>query len=262
MELIHLIILGLLQGLTEFLPVSSSAHLILLPRVFAWDDQGLSYDIAAHVGSLAAVIHYFRKDIQQILSAWSASPPHNEHSRMLWFLAAGTMPVALLGLAGHDFIATHLRSPVVIAVATIIFGLLLWWADVRGVQAREQSELCWRDVMFIGLAQCLALIPGTSRAGITMTAGLLLGLHRQAAARFSFLLAIPVIALAGLYEAYKLLAAPAQVDWLSLCIVTLVAAVSAWLAIHYFLRFLQHTGMLPYVVYRLLLGTFLLFLFV
>ena len=262
MELLHLIILGLLQGLTEFLPISSSAHLILLPKIFDWIDQGLSYDIAVHVGSLSAVVHYFRADIKQILSGWSASPRDNENSRMLWFIAVGTIPVGLVGLLGHDFIATHLRSPLVIAVATIVFALVLWWSDVKGKQIRSQDQLTWKDVVIIGLAQCLALIPGTSRSGITITAGLLLGLNREAAARFSFLLAIPVISLAGLYESYKLLSSPVQYDWLSLFLVTLISAISAWLAIHYFLKFLERTGMLPYVIYRLLLGMVLLMLFV
>ncbi len=261
MELIHLIILGLVQGLTEFLPISSSAHLILLPELFGWADQGIRYDIAAHVGSLSAVVHYFRAHLRQILSGWSASPLHNENSRMLWFLAAATIPVGLAGLISHDFIATQLRSPLVIACATILFGVVLWWADVKGKRARDQAQLHWRDVLIIGLAQCLALIPGTSRSGITMTAALLLGLNRETAARFSFLLAIPVISLAGLYEGYQLLGPAAEFDWLGLAIVTLVSAASAWLAIHYFLKFLERTGMLPYVIYRLVLGAVLLFLF-
>lgn len=261
MELIHLLLLGLLQGLTEFLPISSSAHLILLPKIFAWTDQGLTYDIAVHVGSLSAVVHYFRADLGRLLAAWSASPVDNENSRMLWFLAIATIPVGLAGLLGHDFISSYLRSPIVIAVATIFFGLVLWWSDIKGARQRTLSQLNWKDVIIIGLAQCLALIPGTSRSGITITAALLLGLSRQAAARFSFLLAIPVISLAGLYESYKLISAPPEFDWPALFIVTAVSAVSAWLAIHYFLKFLERTGMLPYVIYRLLLGTVLLIIF-
>ena len=261
MELIHLILLGLLQGLTEFLPISSSAHLILLPKVFHWVDQGLSYDIAVHVGSLIAVVYYFRSDLKRIFASCTASPAQNHDSKIFWSVALATVPVSVVGLLTHDLIETYLRSPLVIAVATIIFGLLLWWSDVTGKRLRAQAELTWKDAVIIGLAQCLALIPGTSRSGITMTAALMLGLNRETSARFSFLLAIPVISLAGLYESYKLLSLPAAFDWGPLLTVTAVSAVSAWLAIHYFLKFLERSGMLPYVIYRLLLGAVLLVLF-
>lgn len=194
--------------------------------------------------------------------AWSASPADNQDSRMLWFLVVATIPVGLTGLLSHDFVASHLRSPIVIAIATILFGVVLWWSDVKGNRLRGQEQLSWKDIIIIGLAQCLALIPGTSRSGITITAGLLLGLKRETAARFSFLLAIPVISLAGLYEVYKLFSAPVHFDWVSLIIVTFFSAISAWLTIHYFLKFLERTGMLPYVIYRLLLGALLLVIFV
>ncbi len=256
MALSHLIILGLIQGLTEFLPVSSSAHLILLPALTGWNDQGLVYDIAVHGGSLGAVIIYFRKDIVVILNGWLATFSKNstEKDYLFWYLMLATIPVGLAGLLLHDFVATSLRSPAVIATASIFFGLVLWWADKYGTRLRVKAEINWRDALIVGLAQALAIIPGTSRSGITITAGLMLGMDRQSASRFSFLLAIPVIFLATGYESYKLSSLPVDIDWISLLVVMFVAFVSALMAIHFFLKLLDRTGMLPYVIYRVLLG--------
>ena len=263
MEFIHLIILGLIQGLTEFLPVSSSAHLILLPALVGWDDQGIAYDIAVHTGSLGAVVFYFRKDIQDIVRGWLATLGlhDSEKNYLLWYLAMATIPVGLAGLLLHDFVAASLRNPQVIATASIVFGLLLWWADKYGKQVRTQARISWRDALIVGFAQALAIIPGTSRSGITITAGLMLGMDRQSASRFSFLLAIPVIILASGYEAYKLSSGQVDIDWVSLIAVTLIAFVSALLAIHYFLKLLDRTGMLPYVIYRVILGIILLVIY-
>ena len=260
MELTHLIILGLIQGLTEFLPVSSSAHLILLPELVGWDDQGIVYDIAVHAGSLGAVVLYFRKDIQDLLRGWLATLGwhDSEKNYLLWYLALATIPVGLAGLLLHDFVATSLRNPQVIATASIVFGLILWWADKFGQHTRTQAGINWRDALIVGFAQALAIIPGTSRSGITITAGLMLGMDRHSASRFSFLLAIPVIILATGYETYKLSSGQVDIDWISLITVTVVAFVSAFLAIHYFLKLLDRTGMLPYVIYRVILGIVLL----
>lgn len=259
MEFIHLIILGLIQGLTEFLPVSSSAHLILLPALAGWQDQGIVYDIAVHAGSLGAVVLYFRRDIQSMIVGWLASFNATNKAKdfLLWYLIMATIPVGLAGLLLHDFVATSLRSPQVIATASIVFGLVLWWADKYGARSRSQGQISWRDALLIGVAQALAIIPGTSRSGITITAGLLLGLDRQSASRFSFLLAIPVIILATGYETYKLSSGQMDFDWASLLAVSVVAFFSALLAIHYFLKLLERTGMLPYVIYRVLLGMIL-----
>ncbi len=264
MDLLHLIILGLVQGLTEFLPVSSSAHLILVPVVLGEQDQGLAFDVAAHVGSLIAVLFYFRRDLRLISGAWIRSGFRfdDPDGRMVWFLLAATLPVAAIGFLSGDAVDAMLREPLVIAAATIVFGVILLWADRAGRRLRGQESIGWRDAAVVGLAQVLALVPGTSRAGITMTAGLFLGLTREAAARFSFLLAIPVIVLAGGYESWKLAASEAPVDWTAVVIVTAVSAVAAGLTIHYFLRFLQFTGMLPYVIYRLILGAVLVFVFI
>jgi undecaprenyl-diphosphatase len=246
--------------LTEFLPVSSSAHLILLPALVGWDDQGIVYDIAVHAGSLGAVVLYFRKDIQDLLRGWLATLGwHNsEKNYLLWYLALATIPVGLAGLLLHDFVATSLRNPQVIATASIVFGLILWWADKFGQHTRTQAGINWRDALIVGFAQALAIIPGTSRSGITITAGLMLGMDRHSASRFSFLLAIPVIILASGYETYKLSSGQVDIDWISLITVTVIAFVSAFLAIHYFLKLLDRTGMLPYVIYRVILGIVLL----
>ena len=264
MDTLQTILLALLQGLTEFLPISSSAHLILLPRMLGWGDQGLAFDVAVHVGTLMAVIFYFRNDVQRLLGAWLASCLQRQmtaEARLAWLLLLGTVPVAMAGLLLHDVVEMYLRSPLVIALATIGFGLLLGLADWRGRQVRSEDSLTLADVIWIGLAQALALIPGTSRSGITMTAGLALGLTRSAAARFSFLLSIPVILLAGGYESLKLMQQLEPVAWGEILLGTAVAATSAYLCIHFFMRLIERIGMLPFVVYRLLLGVFLLLLF-
>lgn len=257
--------LGLLQGLTEFLPISSSAHLILLPLLLGWEDQGLAFDVAVHVGSLIAVTSYFRKDLSKLILGWSASvfkQQHSQDSRLAWLVIVGTIPVCLAGLFLDDLIEAYLRSPLVIALATIGFGLLLWLADAKGQRRREQYQLTIKDAVIVGLYQVLALIPGTSRSGITMTAGLFLGLTREASARFSFLLSIPLIFLAGSYKAMQLLSLGGAVDWFSIISGVLVSALSAFLCIAVFMRLLEKVGMLPFVIYRLLLGAFLLYLYV
>ncbi len=264
MDTLHTILLALLQGLTEFLPISSSAHLILLPRLLGWSDQGLAFDVAVHVGTLMAVVFYFRHDVQRLLGAWFASCLSGQmttDARLAWLLLLGTVPVVVAGLLLHDVVETYLRSPLVIALATIGFGILLGVADRYGRQVRSEESLTLMDVIWIGLAQALALIPGTSRSGITMTAALALGLTRSAAARFSFLLSIPVILMAGVYESLNLLQQSAPVAWREILLGTAVAAVSAYLCIHFFMRLIERIGMLPFVVYRLLLGGFLLLLF-
>ena len=264
MDTLQIVLLALLQGLTEFLPISSSAHLILLPRLLGWGDQGLAFDVAVHVGTLLAVVLYFRHDVQRLFAAWLHSCLERRMSadaRLAWLVLLGTVPVAVAGLLLHDVIETYLRSPLVIALATIGFGILLGLADWRGRQSRSEIALTVPDVIWIGLAQALALVPGTSRSGITMTAALALGLTRSAAARFSFLLSIPVILMAGGFESLKLVQQLEPVAWGSILMGTAIAAASAYLCIHFFMRLIERVGMLPFVIYRLLLGVFLLVLF-
>ena len=264
MDNLQAIYLALLQGLTEFLPISSSAHLILLPKMLGWEDQGLAFDVAVHVGTLAAVVAYFRHDVTRLLLAWLQSCVRRQltpDAQLAWFVILGTLPVAVAGLLLHDVIEVYLRSPLVIALATIGFGLLLGLSDWRGRQVRSEAGLKFSDVVWIGLAQVLALIPGTSRSGITMTAALALGLTRSAAARFSFLLSIPVILMAGSYESLQLVQQAEPVAWGPIALGTGVAAISAYLCIHFFMQLIDRVGMLPFVVYRLLLGVALLLMF-
>jgi undecaprenyl-diphosphatase len=257
-------VLALLQGLTEFLPISSSAHLILLPNIVDWPDQGLAFDVAVHFGTLTAVVVYFREELSGMAASWLRSlktgNPDAE-ARLAWAVLLGTIPLGLFGLLGHNFIETALRSPLVIATTTIVFGLLLWYADVKGPQTRCEYRLnAWR-VLVIALAQALALIPGTSRSGATITAGMLVGLDRTSAARFSFLLSVPAILLAAGYESSKLLGNDVAIHWTPIVLGVVVAAVSAYTCIHYFLKLLDRIGMLPFVVYRLILGVVLFWMF-
>jgi len=264
MTLIQIFVLALVQGLTEFLPISSSAHLILVPVLNGWADQGLAFDVAVHVGTLSAVVWYFRKEVASMSVDWFASIGQRRligESRLAWAVIMGTIPVGLAGLLLHDFVDTQLRSPLVIAWATIGFGLLLWLADVKGKRQRDEHRINWKDVLVIGLAQALALIPGTSRSGITMTAALFMGLTRQAAARFSFLLSIPTIVMAGGYKGLKLLEETAPVDWLALVLGIVLSGITAYVCIYYFLKLLDRMGMLPFVIYRMVLGAVLLAVF-
>ncbi|MCP5420042.1 MAG: undecaprenyl-diphosphate phosphatase [Gammaproteobacteria bacterium] len=263
MDMLQVITLALVQGLTEFLPISSSAHLILVPLLTGWDDQGLAYDVAVHVGTLTAVVVYFRAELWAMLMAWLNSLRTRRmtpDARLAWAVLLGTIPVGLVGLLFKDVIENQLRSMLVIAVATIGFGLLLWWADVRGQRRRDEHTINWKDVLVIGGAQAVALIPGASRSGITMTAGLAMGLTREAAARFSFLLSIPVIVLAGGLETLDLVREPQHAHWGGIVLGTAISAVSAYLCIHYFLKMLERVGMWPFAVYRLVLGIGLLLL--
>ncbi|WP_404415675.1 undecaprenyl-diphosphate phosphatase [Marinospirillum sp.] len=264
MDWLQLLVLSLVQGLTEFLPISSSAHLILVPVVTSWTDQGLAFDVALHVGTLSAVVLYFRHDLVRMTLGWGRSLQTrqlNEDARLAWAVIFATIPVGLAGITLNSWIASELRSPVVMAFSLIGFGLLLAYADWGNKGARTENQMTWKDVLFIALAQALALIPGTSRSGITITAALLMGLSREAAARFSFLLSIPVITLAGMLEILGLVESDHPVDWQALFWGALLSGISAYLCIHYFLVFIQRLGMQPFVAYRVLLGILLLYFF-
>jgi undecaprenyl-diphosphatase len=262
MTLTEIILLAIIQGITEFLPISSSAHLILPSILFGWDNQGLAFDVAVHVGSLFAVMIYFRNDIARMLLAWFGSgfsSHQTDDSRLAWWVIIATIPAVIVGFAGKAFIEEYARSALVIACTTIGFGLLLWYADRRAAQTKTVYQLTWKNALFVGFAQALALIPGTSRSGITMTAGLMLGLDRESAARFSFLLSIPVIIGAGLLSTLDLLGSPNAVDWNALLYGALLSFVSAYVCIYLFLSWISRIGMLPFVIYRLLLGAVLLY---
>ncbi|WP_448568377.1 undecaprenyl-diphosphate phosphatase [Thalassotalea ganghwensis] len=265
MSTLETIILALIQGLTEFLPISSSAHLILPSAVLGWQDQGLGFDVAVHVGTLLAVMIYFRHEVATMFTAWLTTlgvGQKNEATvfdgRLAWWIIFATIPAGLFGLFGKDFIEAHLRSALVIAATTLIFGVLLGYADIKAKQNVSIDKLGFKGAFLIGIAQAFALIPGTSRSGITMTMGLMLGLDRLNAARFSFLLSIPAIAMAGGYLTMKLITGTENVDWNAMVLGTIIAFVSAYACIHYFLILVNKVGMMPFVIYRLLLGIGLL----
>jgi undecaprenyl-diphosphatase len=264
MDFIQIFILAVVQGLTEFLPVSSSAHLILVPILTGWEDQGLAFDVAVHVGTLSAVVLYFRQQLISMAWSWLASVSgrgFDQDAKLAWAVLFATIPVGLAGLLFKDFITEELRSPYVLASSTLVFALFLWWSDRTGSRQRDEYSIGWKDVLVIGMAQALALIPGTSRSGVTMTAALMMGLSRQAAARFSFLLSIPVIALAGGLETRDYLAHASLDDMQPLMLGALLSGVSAYLCIHYFLKLLERIGMLPFVIYRIVLALFLFAMF-
>ncbi len=260
MDFFQVIILALLQGLTEFLPISSSAHLILPSQLFGWPDQGLAFDVGVHVGTLMAVVIYFRCELRNLLFAWIGSflGEKSSDSKLAWFCIFATIPAVLVGLLFNEFIDQNLRSILVIAGTTLIFGALLGWADLSRKEHRDLTHLNFKDALMIGCAQALALIPGTSRSGVTITAALMLGLERQSAARFSFLLSIPVILGAGLLKTLDLIGLGDQAPWMMVAVGALIAGVSAFSCIHLFLKWLDKIGMLPFVVYRMILGVALL----
>lgn len=258
----HIIVLAIIQGLTEFLPISSSAHLALVPQLMGWPDQGVAVDVAMHVGSLVAVLVYFRQELSRLLAAWLKSLQTREltpESRLVWGIGIATIPVGIAGLIMSVWkLEETMRAPLWIAIALIGFGLLLWWADATGKRERNEYSLSMQDIWWIGLAQVLALIHGASRSGVTMTAGLWLGLQRNAAARFSFLLSIPAILLAGMADAVVLIKYPPAVAGHDIFIGMVVSALSAYLCIKVFMALLERIGMLPFVLYRIALGIALL----
>ncbi len=255
---LQIIILALVQGITEFLPISSSAHLILPALLTEWPDQGLAFDIAVHAGTLLAVLSYFRREIGRFAASGArllARGQRDDDADLLLKLIAATLPIVLVGYLAHDWVESSLRTVPVIASATIVFALALWWADGRRSGADHPS---WTAAMLIGAAQVIAIVPGTSRSGITMTAALLLGLSRTGAARISFLLSIPTILGAAVLEAASLGAGEHAVRWAELVAGAVLAGAGAYCCIHFFVKLVERTGMLPYVVYRLMLGTLLL----
>ncbi len=265
MTTLQIILLALLQGLTEFLPISSSGHLILLPLFVGWDDQGLAFDVAVHFGTLIAVLAYFREDVLRIMTALLGTVSGkgvNDDARLGINIAVATIPVALAGLALGDLIDGHLRSAAVIATTTAVFGVLLWVADRFGRRERTVGSATMVDALVVGFAQVLALVPGTSRSGITMTAALMRGFDREGAARFSFLLAIPVIVLASGYQTLKLLSEPVAGQWFSIILGVIVSAVAAYVSIGWFMRFVARAGMWLFALYRVLLAGVIFFFLV
>lgn len=263
MTLLQIIVLSLVQGLTEFLPVSSSAHLILGSKVFNWPDQGLVFDVATHLGTLFAVLVYFRQDLWRMLTPWlgkgGETGTDDEASRKLGVtILLASIPAIAVGGLLSGWVEATLRDVQIIAFSTIGFGLLLWWSDARFPHDKTIDSMNLRSGMMIGLAQMLALIPGTSRSGITITMGRMLGFCPDTAARFSFLLSIPIIAAAGGFGVLKMILKQSPIDWFQFIFAVGLSALAGFLCIAAFLALLKRVGLVPFVIYRLILGVALL----
>ncbi|MCY4657695.1 MAG: undecaprenyl-diphosphate phosphatase [Gammaproteobacteria bacterium] len=268
MDYIQTIVLALVQGVTEFLPVSSSAHLVLIGNIPGWQDQGLTFDVALHFGTLVAVVWYFRHELLQMAVSGlrlSYQSEHNNERRLIGLIMLATMPIVIVGFLMQGFIEDNLRNVQVIAYSTIGFGLLLWFADWFRAEQRSMDSahslkfnISWIQALVIGLAQVVALIPGTSRSGITITAALLLGISRVQAARFSFILAIPVIFGSMVLVLAQTANAEIHIELDKVLIGSAIAAITAFTCIHLFVKLVERIGMLPFVLYRLLLGVGLL----
>jgi len=258
-ETYQAILLAILQGLTEFLPISSSAHLVIPSLVLGWPDQGLAFDVAVHVGTLSAVLFYYRADLARMARSWFGSlagAPADDDSRLVWYLALATLPAVAVGFFAGDYIESDLRNLPLIATTTLVFGILLGMAD-RRVAKPGSEQITLSLALLVGLAQAIAPIPGVSRSGVTITAALLLGMSRHAAARLSFLLSIPVITGAGVLKGWELASSGAGVDWLLLAMGAVVSGVTAYLCIALFLRLLDRIGLMPFVYYRVVLAVLL-----
>ena len=258
------IVLGLVQGLTEFLPISSSAHILIVSRIFGWGDPGAAFTAVSQIGTEVAVLIYFRHDIARILSAWFRSLTDSSvraslDARMGWYVIVGTIPIAALGLTFASVIETSARNLWLVASVLIVFGVVLGLADRFGHKTKELDSLNVRDGVLFGLGQALALIPGVSRSGATISTGLALGYSRYAATRYAFLLAIPAVLASGLYEATKIGDDP-NVQWPQTIIATTIALVVGYAVIAWLIRWVTTRSYMPFVIYRVALGSVLLVL--
>ncbi len=260
MSILEAIVLGIVQGLTEFLPISSTAHLRVVPAFLGWSDPGAAFTAVTQLGTVLAVVIYFRRDLARIARTWLQSlrePSLRSQldARLGWYLVIATIPISILGLLFRDQIETGARDLYLIGSALIVLGLVLLLAERVGKHTRDLDQVGRRDGVVVGLAQALALVPGVSRSGATITAGLFLGLKREAAARFSFLLSVPAVVLSGVFQLGVLLEGGSGGDFLALVVATLFAFVSGYLAIAFLLRFLETHSTGIFVAYRVVLGT-------
>jgi undecaprenyl-diphosphatase len=276
MEISAAAILGIVQGLTEFLPISSSAHLILLPWLLGWKPEGIVFDVSLHVGTALAVLAYFWSDwIRMAREVFrglvEGRPLGTPDRRLAWFLAVGTLPAMIAGFAFEEIVEEKLRSPLITVATLVLFGAALYYAESRSRQNRPLDKFTWTDSVCIGLSQAIALIPGVSRSGVTITAGLLRNCERTSAARFSFLLSTPVIVGAGILECLRMVGdavpsssssiypmPPVAGDWPVLVVGTIFASLTGFLCIRYFLRYLERRSFLPFVIYRFVLAGIIL----
>jgi undecaprenyl-diphosphatase len=266
-SLIEAIVLGIVQGLTEFLPISSTAHLRIVPAFFGWDDPGAAFTAVTQLGTMVAVLAYFRADLWRIVRSWTASVLHRERPRDLdarlgWYILIGTVPIVVFGVLFEEQIETAARSLYLMGTTLIVLGLVLLWAERVGSHRRSLEDMRPREGVLVGLAQAAALIPGVSRSGATISAGLFLGLDRQAAARFSFLLSVPAVVLSGVFQLIGIVRGdPGESGGLvGLIVATVLAFVVGYASIAFLLRYLANHSTVVFVVYRVALGTLVLVL--
>jgi undecaprenyl-diphosphatase len=263
---IEAVVLGLVQGLTEFLPISSSAHLRVVGEVFGWDDPGAAFTAITQIGTEAAVLLYFRHDIARIITSWLRSlrrrgEPLDADARMGWLIIVGSVPIVVLGLLLQDRIETTFRDLRIVATALVLFSLVLFWADRVGAKKRELDTLTVGHGIAFGFAQAAALVPGVSRSGGTITMGLFLGYSRAAAARYSFLLAVPAVLGSGFFQVYEALTGDVEgagVDWGPTILATVLAFGVGLTVIAWLLRYLDRGSFTPFVVYRIVVGLLVL----
>jgi undecaprenyl-diphosphatase len=265
MSWLQVVVLSVVQGLTEFLPVSSSGHLAIVSRLFFADDAGASFTAVTQLGTEVAVLLYFARDIARIVKAWFAglfnAGARNADYRLGWYVIIGTIPIGVLGLLFKDEIRTGARNLWVIAIALVVFSAVIAAAEYFGRQTRHVEQLTWRDSVIVGLAQCLALVPGVSRSGATISAGLFLGQDRELAARFGFLLAIPAVFASGLFslpDAFHPIGEGMSASGPQLLVATLIAFVVGFAAVAWFLQFLVRHSMYWFVAYRVVVGAVVL----
>ncbi len=259
-------LLGVVQGLTEFLPISSSAHLALIPWLFKFPDPGLTFDAALHLGTLLGIVAFLWRDwlklagfFFQSLRRWDLA--HDHHQALVWMILVGTIPGGLAGIFFEDFIEQRLRAPWLVASLLILMGVVLWVVDRTSTKDKGIDRISWPGAIGIGIAQALALAPGVSRSGVTITAGLIFGLKREDAARFSFLLATPIILGAGLFKVRHLVHGFLPIDALPFVLGVLSAALVGYFAVWFLLRYLQKHTLTLFVWYRLLSGVFVLVMY-
>ena len=265
MSWVQIVILSIVQGVTEFLPISSSGHLVLVPSFLGWGDQGLAFDVAVHFGSLLAVCLYFRRDVAGLVRGGFQLLRLNRQSlesQLALVITIGTIPAAIAGLTLAGWIEANLRDPSVIVFTLSGYGIIMVLADRFGPSERSIAEVRLSDAVWIGCAQALALIPGTSRSGVTISAARALGFERQDAARFSFLLSVPVILLASGYKGLEMVLGPVAVPWGELSVGVIISAIVAYISIDFFMKVVSRIGLLPFAVYRLVLAAVIFYVLV
>jgi undecaprenyl-diphosphatase len=273
MDIVQAVILGIVQGLTEFLPISSTAHLRIVPALFGWTDPGAAFTAVIQFGTLIAVLIYFYKDIVKITGSvikgiTRRTPLHDQDAVMGWMIAAGTVPIVFFGLLLKDQIETTFRSLYIISASLIVLALILMLAEnvmkkkiARGLPLKSLNDITWKDAIVIGIAQAVALIPGSSRSGTTITGGLFLGLNRETAARFSFLLSLPSIFAAGMLELVKErdLLFSSDIGAVNLITATVVSGIVGYASIAFLLNYLKSHSTYLFIIYRIVVGICLLY---